>query len=169
MMQWVLMRKQRGKKPNTWGHFCFLCQLWQTAISSAEEYICLSLLLAHISLLLHSISARSHPSQLTKQYGILWKLDISELRMMELKMTSKGCLNSETVVPKYVSLWERRGEGKEIQSAINTFWQAANFFKVIHLDFKKKSRTFIQDKTRQYYRKIPGGRAMVQRSEKMSP
>lgn len=46
-----LMWERRGREPDTWGHFHFLCQLWQTAISTAEENI--------------SRSSRSHPFTLS--------------------------------------------------------------------------------------------------------
>lgn len=71
-----LMKNQHGVKPDTWGLFHFLCQLWQTATSTASEHI----------------SPRSLPSQtvllffkLSQQYVILSKLEINELSMIALK------------------------------------------------------------------------------------
>lgn len=99
-----LMWEQHGRQPDTWGHFHFPCQLWQTAISTAEKNP--PLFLAH-----------THPSQTTllffqvpKQYVILSKLEISELSMMGLKMTSNGCLISYRV-PK--TCFVMKGAGKK--------------------------------------------------------
>lgn len=124
MMQWELslMWEQHGGKPDTWGHFHFLCQLWQTAISTAEEDI------SHSFSYTHFISSTLHPSQITplffqvpKQYAILSKLDISELSMMGLTMTSNGRLITYTACPKTCFCYERSGKSEQIQNMISAF------------------------------------------------
>lgn len=133
-----LMWEQHGGKPDTWGHFHFLCQLWQTAISTAEEDI------SHSFSYTHFTSSTLHPSQITplffqvpKQYAILSKLDISELSMMGLTMTSNGRLITYTACPKHVSVM--KGVEKVSRSKI---WlvcflagAAGNFFRVSSLRF----------------------------------
>lgn len=76
--------------------------------SAPLRRISATLSLIHTSLFPHFIPARSRycSSKYPKQYVILSKLDISELSMMGLKMTSNGCLISYTACPKRVSLWK---------------------------------------------------------------
>lgn len=140
MMQWELslMWEQHGRKPDTWGHFHFLCQLWQTAISTAEENI------SHSFSYTHFTFSTLHPSQITllffqvpKQYVILSKLDINELSMMGLKMTSNGCLISYTACPKHVLLWKewKKLSRSKIWLVLFLAGAAGNFFRVSSLCF----------------------------------
>lgn len=80
MMQWEvsLMCEQHGRQPDTWGHFHFYCQLWQSAISTAEENI------SHSFACTHFYPSTLHPSQIVlllfqvpEQYAIRSKLKIS--------------------------------------------------------------------------------------------
>lgn len=54
--------EQHGRKPDTWGHFHFLCQLRQTATSTAEENISHSFSYTHT---LHFLQTSSQPDHAT--------------------------------------------------------------------------------------------------------
>lgn len=78
MMHWELslMWEQHGRAPDTWGHFHFVCQLRQTATTSAEQNISRSFSWAHFTF----STLPSQPDhrlplffQVPKQYVILFK------------------------------------------------------------------------------------------------